>query len=71
MAIEITGKLKPKGTSGFSLVDAEDIEYKGGRLPDFLFHCVTQEDYNLLVENNLIKPDVPYLIIDNYTYEED
>lgn len=65
MAIPINSKMKPRVEKGFALMDAEDIEYKDGkRLPDFLFQCVTQEEYDDLVKDGAIKPDVPYLIID-------
>ena len=64
MAIEITGKLKPKGVSGFSLMDAEDIEYKNGRLPDFLFQCLTEEEYRKLEADGKLSETTPYLIID-------
>ena len=60
MAIPINDKLKPRNNAGFALMDAEDIEcrieynvndevnIKIGRLPEFLYHCLTEKEYNAL-----------------------
>lgn len=64
MAIELISKIKPKNNGTFSLVDAEDIEYEGGRLPDFLFKCLTEDEYNALKAAGKLNENTPYLIIE-------
>lgn len=64
MAIELISKIKPKNNGTFPLVDAEDIEYDGGRLPDFLFKCVTEDEYNALKAAGKLSETTPYLIIE-------
>ena len=64
MAIELISKIKPKNNGGFPLVDAEDIEYEGGRLPDFLFKCLTEDEYNALKAAGQLSDTTPYLIIE-------
>lgn len=46
MAIPINSKMKPRAEGKYALVDAEDIEYKQKRLPDFLLEL----DNNLTTE---------------------
>ena len=60
MAIAITGKFKPKG--GFALMDAEDVEYQGNRLPDFLPVPVTQAEYDAMVEAGTVNENTFYFI---------
>lgn len=62
MSIPISDKFKPKGIGGFALVDAEDIEYKGGRLPDFLPELISQEDYNALEQAGDVVMTKPYFV---------
>ena len=62
MAIELISKIKPKGGGTFAMVDAEDVEYKGGRLPDFMPVCLTQAEYDALVTEDKINETTPYLI---------
>lgn len=64
MAIGITDKLKPKNNAKFAIIDAQDVEYKNGRLPDFLFNCLTQEEYDALKTNGQLNENTPYLIIE-------
>lgn len=64
MAIEVISKFKPKNNQNFPIIDAEDIAYKDGRLPDFLFVCLTDEEYQYLRDNNLLSPNTPYIIVD-------
>lgn len=60
MAINISGKFKPNGE--FALVDAEDIAYKNGRLPDFLPVILSQDEYDALVASGEINETTLYLI---------
>ena len=62
MSIPINSKMKPRGN--YALVDAEDIEYDGGRLPDFLFKCLTEDEYNTLKSKGQLSETTPYLIIE-------
>ena len=65
MAIEITGKFKPKSGKTFSIIDAVDVEMPdGGRLPDYMPVAITQEDYDKLVANGTVNNKTPYLIIE-------
>ena len=64
MAIELISKIKPKNNGTFPLIDAEDIAYGNGRLPDFLFTCLTQEEYDALKANGQLNANTPYLIIE-------
>lgn len=64
MPLRIKDKLKPDKDGLFPLVDAEDIEYKDARLPDFLFQPITQEDYNKLKAANELNENTPYLIVE-------
>lgn len=63
MSIPITDKFKPKGAGGYPLMDAEDVEYKGGRLPDYLPEPLTQAEYNALAAAGKLNPVTPYLIV--------
>lgn len=63
MSIEITDKFKPKNNGTFTLMDAEDIAYKEGRLPDYLFVCLTQDEYDDLKSSNKLNDHTPYIII--------
>ena len=71
MAIsELTGFLKYKDENGDikilrSIVDAEDVVYKEGKLTDYLPICITQADYDKLCDDGTVIPTKPYLI-----YEE-
>lgn len=71
MAIsELTGFLKYKDANGDikllnPIIDAENVAYNGGRLPDFMPVFLTQDAYDQLVADNLINDTTPYLI-----YEE-
>lgn len=64
MAIELISKIKPKNNGNFPLVDAEDIAYDNGRLPDFLFKCLTEDEYNALKAAGKLSEKTPYLIIE-------
>lgn len=64
MAVELIDKIKPKNGGSFAMVDAEDIAYKGARLPDFLPVAMTQEEYDALEEAGKINPNTPYIIIE-------
>lgn len=64
MSIGITDKFKPKNNGSFALMDAEDIAYENGRLPDFLFKCLTEDEYNALKEAGQLNETTPYLIIE-------
>ena len=64
MAIPINSKMKPRVEGQYALVDAEDIEYEGGRLPDFLFKCITEDEYNALKAAGKLNDNTPYLIIE-------
>lgn len=64
MAIELIAKIKPKNNGGFPLVDAIDIEYKEGRLTDYMPIALTQEEYNALKDSGKLNPKTPYLIIE-------
>ena len=76
MAIPINDKLKPRNDAEFALMDAEDIEcsveykiddkvdVKVGRLPEFLFQCVTESEYQQLKADGKMNKNTPYLIID-------
>ena len=64
MAIPVNGKLKPRNDADFALIDAQHIEYEGGRLPDFLPLCVTQEEYDRLKRLGQLNDNTPYLIIE-------
>lgn len=64
MAIELISKIKPKNNGTFPLVDAEDVSYEDGRLPDFLFKCVTQDEYDALRAAGQLNEKTPYLIIE-------
>ena len=65
MAIELISKIKPKNNGSFPVVDAEDIAYKDGRLPDFLFVTVTEAEYNSLKQSGQLKSNTPYLIVED------
>lgn len=64
MAIELISKIKPKNNGNFPLVDAEDIAYEDGRLPDYMFKCLTEEEYNTLKASGQLNANTPYLIIE-------
>lgn len=68
MAIELIAKIKPKNGGNFAMVDAEDIAYKDGRLPDYMPVWLTQEEYDALDE---ISPTTPYFIYEQETEEEE
>lgn len=63
MAIPINDKLKPRNDAGFAIVDANDVEYQNGRLPDFLPICVTQDQYDAWRRQGKLNDNTPYLII--------
>ena len=68
MSIPITDKFKPKGTGGFALVDAEDVEMPDGtrlheRMPVFL----TQDAHDALKAAGEINENTPYFIIEEDT----
>ena len=65
MAIELISKIKPADNGNFPMVDAEDVAFKTGRLPDFLFIPLTQSAYNELKANNQLNENTPYLIIED------
>ena len=69
MPLRIKDKLKPDKDGLFPLVDAEDIEYKDARLPDFLFQPITQEDYNKLRDAGKLSATTPYLIVEKVDVE--
>lgn len=62
--IELIAKIKPAENGTFPLVDAEDVAFQSGRLPDFLFVPLTQEEYNRKKQNNELNDHTPYLIIE-------
>lgn len=62
MAIELISKIKPKGGGTFAMVDAEDVEFKGKRLSDFMPVCLTQAEYDALVAEDKVNDTTPYLI---------
>lgn len=64
MAIPITGKFKPKGVGGFALMDADDIDFKEGRLTDYMPIAITQAEYNALKEAGALSTTNPYLIVE-------
>ena len=64
MAIELISKIKPKNNGNFPLVDAEDIAYADGRLPDYMFKCLTEEEYTALKASGQLNANTPYLIIE-------
>lgn len=64
MAIELITKIKPKNNGNFTLVDAEDIAYKDGKLTDYMFEALTEAEYNKAVANGTINENTPYLIIE-------
>ena len=65
MAIEITGKFKPKNGKTFAIVDAADVEMpNGGRLPDYMPVAITQADYDKLVADGTVNEKTPYLIVE-------
>ena len=63
MSIGITDKFKPKNNGSFALMDAEDIAYENGRLPDYLFKCLTQDEYDDLMKKGELNDNTPYIII--------
>ena len=63
MSIPISDKFKPKGIGGYALIDAEDVDYKDGRLPDYMPIALTQEEYDALKTAGGINPLTPYLIV--------
>ena len=64
MAIGITDKFKPKNDANFALMDAEDIEFQDGRLPDYIPICLTQEKYDALKASGNLSANTPYLIVE-------
>lgn len=63
MSIEVTDKFKPINNRNFPIMDAEDIAYKDGKLPDYLFVCLTQDEYDYRMANNKLNENTPYIII--------
>lgn len=64
MAIELISKIKPKNNGTFPLVDAIDIEYKDGRITDYMPVYLTEEEYNALKVAGKLNPKTPYFIIE-------
>lgn len=64
MAIELISKIKPKNNGSFPIVDAEDIAYKNGKLPDYMFQCLTEDEYNTLKAEGRLNDNTPYLIVE-------
>lgn len=69
MPIPLIDKIKPKNDGNFALVDAEDIEYKEGRLPEYLPVFLTQEEYDALLAAGEINENTPYFIREEGTSE--
>ena len=67
MPIELIDKIKPKNGQAFTLVDAEDVEFKGGRLSEYIPVALTQEEYNALAEAGQINAKTPYMIVRDET----
>ena len=65
MAIELIAKIKPAENGTFPMVDAEDVAFQTGRLPDFLFVPLTQSQYNQKKTNGELNPNTPYLIVED------
>ena len=63
MSIPITDKFKPKGAGGFALLDAEDIDFKEGRLTDYMPVPLTQAKYDSMKAAGELNPLTPYLIV--------
>ena len=63
MSIPITDKFKPKGAGGYALMDAEDIDFKDGRLTDYMPVPLTQAEYNAMEAAGTLNPRTPYLIV--------
>ena len=63
MAIEVIGTIVPKNNGDFSVVDTPHIGHNGGRLVDFIPVCLTQEEYNALVDAGAMNPKTPYMIV--------
>lgn len=63
MPIFLIDKIKPKGDGDFAMADADDIAYKGGRLPDFMPEALTQAQYDALVAAGEVIENKPYMII--------
>lgn len=64
MSIPISDKFKPKGVGGYALMDADDIDYKEGRLTDYMPIAVTQTDYNKMKADGTLSTTNPYLIVE-------
>ena len=67
MPIPITDKFKPKGAGGFSLMDAEDIDFRDGRLTDYMPVILTQVEYDAMEAAETLNPLTPYLIVSEGT----
>ena len=66
MAIEMIGKMKPKNSGTFALVDAADVEMPdGSRLSDMIFKAVTEEEYEALVEAGEVDETTLYMIVES------
>ncbi len=63
MPINLIDKIKPANNGKFAMVDAEDVEYKEGRLTEYLPVPLTQAEYDALVQAGKVNPKTPYLII--------
>lgn len=50
MAIAVSGKFVPKNNGTFPIVDADYVAYKDGMLPEYMFVCLTQEEYDALAQ---------------------
>lgn len=63
MSIPISDKFKPKGIGGYALMDAEDIDFKEGRLTDYMPVPLTQAEYDAMEAAGKLNPLTPYLIV--------
>lgn len=64
MPLPLADKIKPKNNGNFPLVDAIDIEYKDGRITDYMPVYLTQAEYDVLVTAGTVNPKTPYFIIE-------
>ena len=62
MPIPLIDKIKPKNNGNFALVDAIDVEYKSGRLTDYLPVFLTQEEYDAMKAAGELNANTPYFI---------
>lgn len=68
-SVEVSSGMKPAGKNTFPLLQAKDVAYKEGRLPDFLPIFLTQEEYDALLAAGEINENTPYFIRKEETSE--